>query len=208
MQKKIMNLVVMACAAAMVASAAPAPAKKTPKKLVFTKYEEAVAAATASERPILVVCTAKGTPQEAFLTKDVMKNPYFMKEFVKPNFIVWHLPCARVKNQPWPDPPKGLSTNAVELLNYALRSPRVATEKEYEHLYSGIVLVDSAGKKTIGAYLRTPQLQQPRADTPINTWLQTVVYFCEAQQIPLTISPALKKYMETDPDEKPSKKKK
>ena len=208
MQKRILAFAVMACMAAVSAVAAPTPAKKAPKKFVFTKYEEAVAAATASERPILVICTAKGTPQEALLTKDVMKNPYFMKEFVKPNLIVWHLPCARVNNQPWPDPPKGLSTNAVALLNYALRSPRADTDKEYEHLYSGVVLVDSTGKKTIGAYLRTPNLQQPRADTPLNIWMQAVVYFMEAHNVPFTVSPALKKYMESDPDEKKSKKEK
>lgn len=205
MKKGILAFAVMACVAAVSAVAAPAPAKKAPKKFVFTKYEEAVAAATASERPILVICTAKGTPQEAYLSKDVMKNPYFTKEFVKPNLIVWHVPCARVKNQPWPDP-TGLSSNAVALLNYALRSPRADTDKEYEHLYSGVVLVDSTGTKTIGAYLRTPQLQQPRADTPLNLWMQAVVYFMEAQNVPFTVSPALKKYMETDPDEKPAKK--
>ena len=203
MQKGILALAVMACVAAV--SAVAAPAKKAPKKINFTKFEEAVAAAKASERPILVFCTVKGTPHEDYLVKTVMKNPYFVKEFAKPNLIVLHLQRPALKGAPWPDP-TGLSSNAVEVLNYALRSPRCDTDADYKHLYAGVVLLDSEGKKTIGAFLRTPNLQQPRADTPLNLWMQTVVYFMEAQNVPFTVSPALKKYMETDPDEKPAKK--
>ena len=197
-------------AAASVACAVPAgtASKKAPKKLVVTKYEEAVAEATASERPILVVCARKGFAQDDFLSKQLLKNPVFMKELVKPNLVVWNLQCPPAKKgSPWPEP-QGLSSNAVALLNYALRSPRVETDKTYEHLYSGVVLVDSTGTKTIGAYLRPPQLQQPRADTPLNTWMQAFVYFCEGQKVPLTVSPALKKYMETDPGEASAGKKK
>ena len=187
--------------ASTAACAAPAgaPAKKTPKKLVVTKYEEAVAEATASGRPILVVCTRKGFAQDDFLAKQLLKNPVFMKELVKPNLVVWNLRCPIIKQGGfWPSP-QGLSSNAVNLLNHALRSPRVATDKTYEHLYPGVALVDSTGTKTIGAYLRPPQLQQPRADTPLNTWMQAFVYFCEGQKVPLVVSPALKKYMEAEP---------
>lgn len=197
-------------AAASVACAVPAgtASKKAPKKLVVTKYEEAVAEATASGRPILVVCSRKGLAQDDFLSKQLLKNPVFIKELVKPNLVVWNLQCPIIKQGGfWPSP-QGLSSNAVNLLNHALRSPRVATDKNYEHLYPGVALVDSTGTKTIGAYLRPPQLQQPRADTPFNTWMQAFVYFCEGQKVPLTISPALKKYMETDPGEASAGKKK
>jgi len=205
MSKKL--LVLLVAMSAMAVSAAPvAAAKKTPKKTFFTKYEEAVAAAKASERPILLFCSTKGSATDEFYTKSILKNPVFNKEVVKPNLIVLQLQRPALKGTPYPDP-KGLSSNVVEVLNYALRSPRCATDKDYEHLYSGVVLIDSEGTKTIGAFLRLPQLQQPRPDTPVNLWMQTLVYFCEAQNVPFTVSPALKKYMETDPDAKPDKKK-
>ena len=181
-----------------------AETKKTPKKFVYAKYEEAVAAATASDRPILVFCTVKETPLEEFLAKKVMTNPYFMKEFVKPNCIVCHLRRPAVKGAPWPDP-TGLSSDAIQVLNDALRSPRCEKEPSYRHLYPGVVLLDSTGRKTLGAFLREPKFQQPRPDTPLNFWLQTTVYFFEACNLSCTVSPALKKYMETYPDDKRTK---
>ena len=166
-------------------------------KPFYTKTADAVKAAKASERPILVYFAGKNSKVDADYSGRVLKNKVFMGEVVGKNFVFLKIvPQINMKGNA--QTIVGLSTNDQAAVDLGFQG----VDKMWGY---GFAILDSEAKTALakGAY---GGISQPKADLPLNTWIETLIAACEAKKIPFEVSPALRKYLDNPPQEKKDRK--
>ena len=166
-------------------------------KPFYTKTADAVKAAKAAERPILIYFAPKDTKIDADFSNRVLKNKVFMGEVVGKNFVLLKVV-----------PKMKLVGNAQEILNLPtndLASVNLGFQGTDKMWGYGFAILDSEAKTALarGGYAG---LAQPKADLPLNTWIETLIAACESKKIPFEVSPALRKYLDNPPQEKKDRK--
>ena len=191
MTKQVILSAVAACAAVTCAFGAP-------KAKAYTKTADAVKAAKAADRPIMIYFAPKGSKVDQQFSDKVFKNKIFMSEVAGKNFVLLKI-VPQMKLVGNAQTILGLSTNDLNSVNLGFS----VADGSWGY---GFAVLDSDAQKALvrGGYGGMPQ---PKDDLPLNNWFEVLGTLCQSKGIKYEASPALQKFIENPQPAKKSKKK-
>ena len=183
---------------ALAACAVGTCALGAPKAKFYTKTADAVKAAKAADRPILLYFAPKGSKVDQEFTDKVFKKKIFMDEVVGKNFVLLKI-VPQIKMHGNLQTIMGLSPNDQNSVNLGFQG----VDKMWGY---GFAILDSDAQKALvrGGYGGMPQ---PKGELPLHNWFEVLNTLCQSKGVKYEVSPALQKYIANPPSEKKSKKK-